>query len=156
MAIGKLIPGLLQSPELLKFVSGIAGTELVPYGDENEAAVLLHLEQIGDTHGGHKDSFLYTFGLALELPGKYEKGGHLEYVSGSSEPRMLETKARHEHHMQLGDAYLLHRSDLNVHRVAPLQLAASRRTMLSLALTTPEERDRPSDSSEALFSPEQL
>ena len=155
MAIGKLIPGLLQSPELLQFLSGLAGTELVPYGDEHEAAVLLHLEKIGDTHGGHNDTFAYSFGVALELPGKFEKGGRLEYVADSEDARQLHGKHHHEHHMQTGDAYLM-RSDLNVHRVTPLQLASSRRTILSLALTTPDERDRPSGTSEAMFGSEPL
>lgn len=155
-ALGKLIPGLLESPELLQFLSGLAGTDLVPYGNYNEAAVLLHLEKAGDTHGGHKDPFRYTFGLALELPGKYERGGHLEYVPESDDPALLEQKKqRHEHHMQAGDAYFLHRSDQHIHRVAPLQLAQSRRTMLSLALSTPDEASLPSDESEAVYGDEQ-
>lgn len=155
-ALGRLIPGLLESPELIAFLRGLACTDIVPYGDENESAVLLHLEQAGDTHGGHNDAFRYTFGIALELPGKYEKGGHLEYVPNANDPRLLESKKhRYEHHMQSGDAYLLHRSDQHIHRVAPLQLAQSRRTMLSLALSTPDEAAVPSKSSEVLFGTEQ-
>ncbi len=154
--LGKLIPGLLEAPELLQFLGGIAGEDIVPYGDYNEAAVLLHLEQVGDTHGGHNDQFLYTFGVALEIPGKYEKGGHLEYVPNADDPKLLLGKGRHEHHMQPGDAYLMHRPDLHIHRVSPLQLAQSRRTMLSLALSTPEEADRPSESSDAMFGDDRM
>ena len=154
--LGRLIPALLESEELLEFLSGLAGTALVPYGDEYESAAVLHLENAGDTHGGHVDSFRYAFGIALDVPGKYDKGGVLEYVPNEEHVRALQTKACRHHRMNPGDAYLMHRTDRNVHRVSPLEQASSRRTMLSLALSTPDERDRPSESSDAMFSPDPL
>jgi len=148
---GEYIPGLLRHPALLEYVTGIVGERVVPYGDTNEACVLIELNNKGDTHGAHCDQFRGVLNVAVAMPDEAEDGGVLAYVPGVRDPAALRGKDRREVWLKPGDAYVMDHTDDCVHEVTPLTRRGSRRIIASLAFSDPKHAGIPSQSSAQLF-----
>lgn len=149
---GDVIALLMQSRELLDFIRGVIGRDdLEHYGDTNETCVLLSLEKAGDCHGTHLDEFSGVFNIAIEAPDDTELGGALRFVPGRNDETDTTGPGSQEVRLRPGDAYLMYRSDLTAHEVTPLTQDGSKRIIAGIALSHPEERDKPSRSSTILF-----
>lgn len=124
------VPLLYHDPALRAALAEIAEGPLLPVPDPIENHVLNILDQIGDIHGAHVDTYAYAFNLLIEAPPP-GAGGLLEFVPGSTQPADLVGPRVRRVPLAAGDAYLL-RTDRNVHRVSPLE-RAGRRVLLNFA-----------------------
>lgn len=117
-ATSSLIPRIYNDPDLLAFLSGIAGEEVLPVPDTNENHVINILHRDSDVHGGHVDTYAYAFNLILHTP-PGGKGGEVEICFGSLNPLDLATPSATTLEFAPGDAYFL-KTDSHVHGVRPV------------------------------------
>jgi hypothetical protein len=117
-ATSSLIPRIYNDPDLLVFLSEIAGEEVLPVPDPNENHVINILHRDCDVHGGHVDTYAYAFNLILHAPPS-GKGGEVEVCFGSLSPLDLGTPSATIFELAPGDAYFL-KTDSHVHGVRPV------------------------------------
>ena len=117
-ATSSLIPRIYNDPDLLAFLSEIAGEEVLPVPDPDENHVINILHRDSDVHGGHVDTYAYAFNLILHAP-PIGKGGEVEICFGSLNPLDLVTPSATTLEFESGDAYFL-KTDSNVHGVRPI------------------------------------
>lgn len=117
---------LYHSDKLLGLVSRLTGKNITPYSDSLESCVLNILEEEGDCHGWHKDTFPYVLNIAIEVPNK-NKGGVVE---------VKEKDYISDIFLEKGDAYLL-KSNKLPHRVTSLK-ENTKRWVISLAYVDTE------------------
>jgi hypothetical protein len=144
------IPALKRSYEdegIAHRLSQLAGTRMIPLKDRNERMVLNILEQDGDTHGAHRDSFDLALNIILDSPAR-GAGGLLEYSDSHLNPEDFEKARATALWLRAGDGYLMESIRL-LHRVCPLR--SGRRISLSMAYATPERAHAPQPSSEILY-----
>jgi hypothetical protein len=144
-----IIPTLYRDQGLLSFLVGVAGEDVYEIPDPIENHNVNVLEQMGDIHGGHVDTYAFAFNLLVEAPPK-GTGGTLEFVPGSTAIEDLDSpKVRRIDH-EPGDCYFL-KTDEAVHRVAPLT-HPGRRMIINLGYANPATVDLQSYSASALYS----
>jgi hypothetical protein len=147
-----IIPDLYNDPELLAFLSGVAGEEVLVVPDPVENHVLNILHQTGDIQGGHVDTYAFAFNIFIEGPPR-DAGGALEYVPGKLELEDLEGPDVRRQWHDAGDCYFL-KTDEAVHRVAPLTRPA-RRTIINMAFANPATVNLASYSTSILYGSEE-
>ncbi len=146
-----LIPLLYNDPDLLAFLSGVAGEDVLVVPDPIENVVLNVLHQPGDTHGGHIDTYAFAFNTFIEGPPE-DAGGALEFVPGSLSLEDLKGPNIRRVWHQANDCYFL-KTDEAPHRVAPLTRDA-RRTIINMAFANHATLNLASYSSSALYGSE--
>jgi hypothetical protein len=144
-----LIPALYENAALMDFLEGVAGQPIYTVRDKNEHHVINCLHKVGDTHGGHVDSYAYAFNIFFDAP-DVDGGGELVYVPNSTKISDLDTDKAIFAHNNVGDAYFF-RTDLCAHRVNPLT-KDGRRTILNLVYAEETTKDLMSYSSSKLYS----
>jgi hypothetical protein len=136
-------PGRLYAdPELLRWLSAAADTEVVPLEDRLERYVVNALVAEGDYHGAHRDSFPFACSIPICQPAS-EDGGRLQ-IGRPDAPDEL-----HDVECAAGDLVFF-RSGRLTHRVTPLR-TSSPRLVLNLAYATPETSALPSNSRDQLY-----
>ena len=108
------------------------------------------MQQQGDTHGAHIDTYKYTLITAIETPEK-GIGGCLELIPNSHDPNAFDDPNANIVSLcaQDGDCMLLDAGD-SVHRVTPLT-KPSRRIVVASAFANGKTRNDASYSSEKLY-----
>lgn len=117
-ATSSLIPRIYNDPDLLAFLSEVAGEEVLPVPDPNENHVINILHHDSDVHGGHVDTYAYAFNLILHAPPS-GKGGEVQICFDSLDPLDLATPSATTLEFAPGDAYFL-KTDSHVHGVRPI------------------------------------
>lgn len=144
-----LIPRMYDDPELIEFISGIFGEQLVTVQDPIERHVINFLHEAGDTHGGHFDDHPVALVVFVESPPAHA-GGLIEYVKNASSLSELDGPGALRAHHEVGDGYLL-KTDTTAHRVTSLA-SGYRRTAMNFAYTTPALASIASPSASLLYS----
>lgn len=143
-----IIPQLYNDGDLLAFLGGVAGEEVLGVPDPVENFVLNVLHRPGDIHGGHIDTYAFAFNVFLEGPPE-DAGGALEFVPSSDRLSDLEGPLVRRVWHRPNDCYLL-KTDEAPHRVAPLTREA-RRTIINMAFANRATVDLASYSSSVLY-----
>lgn len=146
--IGKHIPRIFSSETLRKFVGEIVGHDVQRYGDERENCVIIELEKLGDTHGGHVDEFgpVMTFILNQVPP---NNGGELELLHKNSSIVELEKGNGRVIPLCEKDAYIMDSAN-SAHRITALQSDCKRR-IFGFSYSLPNMEHQKSQSSHVLF-----
>lgn len=143
-----IVPQLYNDADLLAFLGGVAGEEVLVVPDPVENFVLNVLHKPGDIHGGHIDTYAFAFNIFIEGPPE-DAGGALEFVPDSDQLEDLDgPKVRRVWHRP-NDCYLL-KTDEVPHRVAPLTREV-RRTIINMAFANHATVDLASYSSSVLY-----
>jgi hypothetical protein len=143
-----IVPQLYQDVDLLAFLGGVAGEEVLVVPDPVENFVLNVLHRPADIHGGHIDTYAFAFNLFIEGPPE-DAGGALEFVPGSDRLSDLEGPQVRRVWHRPNDCYLL-KTDEAPHRVAPLKREI-RRTIVNMAFANRATVDLASYSSSVLY-----
>jgi hypothetical protein len=144
-----LIPMIYNDPELLKYLSALAGEEVLPVPDKNENHVVNILHKDGDLHGAHIDTYAYAFNIVIESPPAETGGGELEVYFGCQAVADIENEPATTFHFEPGDAYFL-KTDASVHSVRPLA-GNHTRVVLNLAYANNATKNKISYSSSQLY-----
>lgn len=147
-----IIPGLYNDRDLLAFLSGVAGEDVLVVPDPVENHVLNILHQVGDIHGGHVDTYAFAFNIFIEGPPE-DAGGALEFAPGKLELEDLDGPDVRRLWHDAGDCYFL-KTDEAVHRVTPLTRPA-RRTIINMAFANRATVDLASYSTSMLYGSEE-
>lgn len=124
----QIIPALYYDSQLIKFLSGIAGTQVYVAPDPFERHAIHRLDKIGDIHGGHLDTYAFVFVIFIETPPQ-EAGGCLEFVPHSMEISDLDTPLVKRVGHNVGDCYFM-KANKTVHRVLPLRKEVKRTNLI--------------------------
>lgn len=144
-----LVPALYNDPDLLTFLSGVAGEPVLVVPDPVENHVLNVLHRPEDVHGGHVDTYAFAFNISIDGTTEAD-GGALEYVPGSVALEDLDGPlARRAYHAP-GDCYLV-KTDEAVHRVSPLRREGALRTIFNFAFANPATVGLVSYSTSSLY-----
>jgi hypothetical protein len=146
-----LVPLLYNDPDLLAFLGGVAGEDVLVVPDPIENVVLNVLHRPGDVHGGHIDTYAFAFNVFIEGPPE-DAGGALEFVPSSTDPADLEGPDVRRVWHQANDCYFL-KTDEAPHRVAPLTRDAQR-TIINMAFANHATLNLASYSSSSLYGSE--
>jgi ectoine hydroxylase-related dioxygenase (phytanoyl-CoA dioxygenase family) len=133
---------LYTDPELLRWLSAAADTEVVPLADRLERYVVNALVAEGDHHGAHRDSFPFACSIPICQPAD-EGGGRLQ-IGRPAAPDEL-----HDVECSAGDLVFF-RSGRLTHRVTPLR-TSSPRLVLNMAYATPDTSTVASNSRDQLY-----
>lgn len=144
-----LVPALYNDPDLLAFLSGVAGEPVLVVPDPVENHVLNVLHRPGDVHGGHVDTYAFAFNISIDGTTDAD-GGALEYVPGSVTIADLDGPLARQAFHAPGDCYLI-KTDEAVHRVSPLRHAAALRTIFNFAFANPATVGLESYSTSSLY-----
>ena len=143
-----IIPSLYRDERLLAFLSGVAGEEVFEVPDPVENHNVNVLDQVGDVHGGHVDTYAFSFNVLMEAVPE-GSGGALQFVPGSTSVEDLEGPGARSVHHPVGHCYFL-KTDGAVHRVSPLT-RPGRRVVLNMAYANPATVNLRSYSTGALY-----
>ena len=133
---GTVIPAVFSSPNVLAFLSKVAGEQLHPVPYEPEEYILNSQNQTGDTHGWHWDDYSYALIWIVEAPDPLA-GGRVEFIPHTNwnkeAPRealceILKTREIHSRYIEAGSCYLM-KANTTLHRIAPLT-SNTRRTVV--------------------------
>jgi hypothetical protein len=144
-----LIPALYNDPDLLAFLSGVAGEPVLVVPDPVENHVLNVLHRPDDVHGGHVDTYAFAFNISIDGTTESD-GGALEYVPGSVALEDLDGPLVRRAFHAPGDCYLV-KTDEAVHRVSPLRRDGALRTIFNFAFANPATVGLVSYSTSALY-----
>ncbi|HZS19353.1 MAG TPA: hypothetical protein VFA63_00005 [Pseudonocardiaceae bacterium] len=148
-ASSALIPAIYHDPQLLNFLSVLAGEKVSTVPDPNENHVINILHESGDLHGAHIDTYAYAFNIVVEAPPPDTGGGQLEVyfnVKSVAESKKIRPEI---FALRPGDAYFL-KTDTNLHRVRPIT-GNRLRIVLNLAYANDETKNLASYSSSQLY-----
>lgn len=147
-----LVPALYSDPDLLAFLSGVAGEPVLVVPDPVENHVMNVLHRPGDVHGGHVDTYAFAFNISIDGTSEVD-GGALEYVPGSVALEDLEGPLVRRAYHAPGDCYLV-KTDEAVHRVSPLRRQGALRTIFNFAFANPATVGLVSYSTSSLYGGE--
>lgn len=150
-AYSTIVPLLYNDPDLLAFLGGVAGEDVLVVPDPIENVVINALHQPGDIHGGHIDTYAFAFNIFLEGPPE-DAGGALEFVTSSLDLAELDGPNVKRVWHQANECYFL-KTDEVPHRVAPLTREA-RRTIINMAFANRATLDLASYSTSSLYGSE--
>jgi hypothetical protein len=131
---------LYYDDAFVRFLSCLAGEEVVPLDDELEKYVINTLSAEGDHHGEHLDSFPFACTIPLEQP-QPGQGGCLQITYDGS--RFVDVD------LEPGCLAFFRSGDF-VHRVTSIG-PSCRRMALSLAYATPATSDVVSNTRELMY-----
>ncbi|SNY91742.1 hypothetical protein SAMN04515647_1982 [Cohaesibacter sp. ES.047] len=133
---GVVIPSVFSSPDILAFLSRVAGDSLHPVPYEPEEYILNSQCQTGDTHGWHWDDYTYALIWIVDAPDPLS-GGRIEFVPNTrwdkDAPRealtdILTQREVRSRYVQAGSCYLM-KANTTLHRITPLT-SNTRRTVV--------------------------
>lgn len=159
------IPAFFESPDVLNFLSRVAGESLcrVPYEPE-EYIVNCQCEP-SDTHGWHWDDYAYALVWVVESPAPL-LGGQVEFIPQTEWDKkntrqqmelLLSNRGIMGRHIPAGQCYLL-KARYALHRVAPLT-GKTRRTVIVFTYANERDMSDPSishETMEAIYAPERI
>jgi hypothetical protein len=145
--LSSIVPDMYRCNDLFEFLSGVAGEPVDCVPDKNEQYVLNCLQQGGDYHGGHVDSYSFAFNVIIDTPPP-GSGGVVKILES------LDSDPFDENSIQIplraNDAYFL-RTDIAVHMVTQVA-GESRRIALNFAYKAGRDDAQESYSSAQLYA----
>lgn len=144
-SLSSIIPFAYESPDLLAFLSAIAGEQVAMVPDENEMYALNCLTKAGDSHGSHVDDYSFALNILVEAPiegGVVQILGEKGQEAGRQEVREIT--------LCPSDVYFM-RTDLAIHRVSPIT-GSGRRIAFNFAYKAERDKKTVSYSSSKLYS----
>jgi hypothetical protein len=145
--LSSIVPDMYSCHDLFAFLAGVAGEPVDCVPDKNEQYVLNCLQQGGDYHGGHVDSYSFAFNVIIDTPPP-GSGGVVKILESLDGDPFGEKSM--EIPLRANDAYFL-RTDIAVHMVTQIE-DQSRRIALNFAYKSGRDKAQESYSSSLLYA----